>query len=359
MSVAETIMNARDRIITAARGGKPDCVPAAPYIGNYGAAFCNIPLSEYCRNAQKIAEAQLRTYEALKLDMVVAQSDNYYIAEAFGCITKQALNTPPNITKHAISCLEEVDRLRRVDPVSEGRMPVYLEAVSLLRRELGKEVAIRGCGCGPFSMAGHLLGTEDFIVEIATAEIDEDTERQEMITHLLDITSDALIAFEIAMLQAGVTVVICGDSSASPDLISPQIYKKYAYPFEKKVFTALKPYLEKYDGVSLLHICGNTLPVIDDMADTGVDVLEIDHKVNLMQAKEITRDRVCLMGNLDPVAILMQSSPEVVAEKSLQAINDAGLGGGFILGSGCEVAVQTAKENLIALRDVAHMHCYK
>lgn len=113
-----------------------------------------------------------------------------------------------------------------------------------------------------------------------------------------------------------------------------------------------------HEGVSLLHICGNTLLMLDEMADTGVDILEIDHKVNLKDAKAITKERVCLMGNLDPIETLMGGSPEEVAEKSRQAIDDAGTDGSFILGSGCEVAVQTSKDNLISLRNIAHAHSY-
>lgn len=351
-------MNSRERILTAARGGKPDCVPVAPYIGNWGAAIAGVPISQYNTNGKNMADAQIKAWEKAKLDVVVAQSDNYYIAEGFGCQIEQPENQTPHITKYALDKLEDVVNLKSINPYKDGRMYVFIEAVSRLKEKLGNDVAIRSSGTGIFSLAGHLLGTENLILEIALAEVDEDIERQKMIMQLLSITSDALILFSKAVVEAGCDFVICGDSSASPDLISPDIYSKYIFKHEKKVFDALAPICKKHDAVSLLHICGNTISILDQMADTGADILEIDHKVDLAKAREIVGSRVCLMGNLDPVTILMDGTPEMVESKASAAISSAGLNGGFILGSGCEVAMRTSLENIIAMRETGHNYKY-
>ena len=350
-------MNSRERIMTAAKGGKPDIVPAFPYIGNYGAAVAGVPIGKYIMDGKVMAEAQLKAWELLKLDGVVAQSDNYYMAEGFGCKTLIQENSVPQCLEPALKRLEDVDRLKEIDPYS-GRMGVYIEAASILKEKLGNEIAIRTCGTGCFSLAGHVLGMENFINEIVFAEADEDEERQELLLQLMEKTSDALIAFDTAIIKAGSDFANCGDSAASLDLISPAIYEKYAWPFEKKVFSALKPVCEEYGAAIELHICGNTKPILKKMSETGADIIEIDHKVPMKEAREIVGDRICLKGNLDPIEVLMNGSEELVEEYSRRAIEDAGKNGAFILGSGCEVAVQTPVRNIVRLRETAHGYRY-
>ena len=78
-------MTSRERIIKAAKGNSTDVVPVAPYMGNYGARIAGVPISQYNTCGKRMAQAQLRAWEIHQQDVVVAQSDNYYIAEGFGC----------------------------------------------------------------------------------------------------------------------------------------------------------------------------------------------------------------------------------------------------------------------------------
>ena len=355
-------MKSRERIFKAVKGkktNKTDFVPAAPYIGNYGAALMKVPVSLYNTNGKLMAETQLRAYELHKLDAIVAQSDNYYIAEGFGVKINQPYNETPSVIKNAVDSLDDIDLLSKIpDPYKDGRMAVYIEAVSILKNELKDSVAVRGCGTGPFSLAGHLIGMENLIVEIALCESEDDENARQKIFKLMSITTEALIKFSLAMLQAGVDIVTCGDSAASPDLVPASYYLKYILPFEQRFFDAVNSECKKRGAVSLLHICGNTTSILPYMAKSGADILEIDHKVDIAFARDIVGDDICLMGNLDPVSVLLQGTPESVYEESVSCINKAGKNGRFILGSGCEVAPATPLENIIALKSAARDYKY-
>jgi uroporphyrinogen decarboxylase len=104
----------------------------------------------------------------------------------------------------------------------------------------------------------------------------------------------------------------------------------------------------------LLHICGDTTKILAIMAETGANILELDHKVSLAEARDVVGERVCLMGNVDPAGVLLQGSADLVAEKCLEAINSAGQHGHFILGSGCEVPPKTPAVNMHAMINTAH-----
>jgi uroporphyrinogen decarboxylase len=94
------------------------------------------------------------------------------------------------------------------------------------------------------------------------------------------------------------------------------------------------------------------------MAETGADILEIDAKVDMAEAKRLVGDRVCLMGNLDPSEVLHRGSPERVEREAQSVISAAAPAGGLILGSGCEVSPLTPVENIRAMVSCGHRHAY-
>jgi len=318
-------------------------------MGNHGARVAGVRIGDYCRSGRIMAEAQYRAWQIYGQDVLVAQSDNYYIAEGFGVEVEHYEDATPTLKTQAVHALQEVDELRVPDPHRDGRMPVYLEAIHRLVEMTRGEAAVRAPGTGPFSLASHLMGTEQFLIELAMAERESGGPAEAALKRLMDAATEALIAFSRASLEAGAHLVQAGDSLASPDMVSPATYRKWAWPAERRFFEAINPIAEGHGAATLLHICGNTTPVLELMADTGAHVLELDHKVSLKTAKERVGNRVCLMGNLDPVELLWRGSPEAVKLAARQAIADAASGGGFILGSGCEVPPSAPIENLKAM----------
>ena len=349
-------MTARERFLAAARREPPDVVPAAPYAGNFGSAVSGVPISEYNTDASKMAAAQIRSWELVGHDVVVAQSDNYYIAEGYGCVIEQPFDSTPHLVTPAVKELDDIEELRVPDPYHDGRMPVYLDAVHALRTHFGNEVAVRGPGTGPFSLASYLAGgTQRFLMDIGQAEADEDVGSQDRIRQLIDIATEGLIAFLKALLEAGSDVAQCGDSLASPDMISPAVYEKYVFPFESRLFETVSPIAHRKGAVTVLHICGDTRKILPLMARTGADVLEIDAAVPMSVAQELTDGRTAVMGNLDPTSVLLEGTPELVERSAVECLRSTNaLAGGVILGSGCEVAPRTPIENLRALVRTAH-----
>ena len=64
-------------------------------------------------------------------------------------------------------------------------------------------------------------------------------------------------------------------------------------------------------------------------------------------------DRACLIGNVDPVTVLMQGTPEKVRAASNACLDAAAAGGGYILGSGCVVPRVSPFENVRAMVQAA------
>lgn len=351
-------MNSYERFKCAVRMEVPDCVPVAPYSGLFGGVVGGVRLDEYCQSGKLMAEAQLKTLELCDTDTVVAQSDNYYIAQGFGIQVEHHKDSIPTKTNVVVNSLEDVFELRVPDPLQDGRMSVFLEALEILSSQLKGEYIIRGPGTGPFSLAGHLMGLEKFLMEIAMLDVDPDEKKENMMKHLMECTTKALIRFQKACIDAGADTVQAGDSLASLDMISPSIYSKWVLPYEKKFFTTINQYGKSREVASILHICGDTTEILLEMAESGATILEIDSKVDLRKAKKMVGEKVCLMGNIEPSAVLLQGSINDVENACVNAICDAAEGGGFILGSGCEVPPRTPIDNIRAMVRIAREHNY-
>ena len=82
------------------------------------------------------------------------------------------------------------------------------------------------------------------------------------------------------------------------------------------------------------------------MANSHADIVDIDWMVDIDKAAEAFDDKVALLGNFDPVVVMMQGAPEEV----YNAVTDCLRRGGprSISGAGCEIPDATPHENMHA-----------
>jgi uroporphyrinogen decarboxylase len=339
-----------ERIRATVAGRVPDRVPVAPYVANWAARWSGLPLSTYCQDGTAMARVHQAAWERIGYDIVFPDCDNYYLAEGFGCRTVIPDDDIASLKQPAVDGFEAVLDLEVPQPERDGRMPVILEAISLLRASLGPDVTIRAPGTGPFALASYLVGMQPFLLAMAQVHHGHDESLRPAVEHMLEITTEGLISFGLAEIEAGADIIQCGDSLASCSVISPDMYEAWVLPLHQRVFAAWKA----AGAVTALHICGNNTKVLGLQADTGADIVAIDHLVDLAHAKQTIGDRVCLIGNLDPVKTMLLGTPDDVAKGAEACLGVAAPGGRYILGTGCEVPVGTPIENLEALVRSAH-----
>jgi len=348
-------LSSRERVLRAIRRQPADCVAVAPYMYDLAAVTAGISLRDFYTSAEAMVQAQLVLHEMVGQDVIAIGSDNFYIAEGFGCRTTNEEDEMPSLEEPAVGSLADVFDVDVPDPRTQGRMPMMLEAIGRLREAVGDEMAIRSPGTGPFALASYLIGSQRWLCEIGMIEAGMPEANETAIRHALDLATEALTRFGKACWDAGADIIHCGDSLASCDVISPGTYRRFALPYEQKVFRAWK---EHGITASILHICGDSTKVLDLYASAGADLVEIDNKVDLSVAKRQIGDRVALMGNVHTVTELLDGTPEVIRESSRRCIRQAGAGGGFVLGSGCIVPRRTPLENVQEMVRVAHSQPY-
>jgi MtaA/CmuA family methyltransferase len=315
--------------------------PTGPLAVHYTAKVAGVTLREYSSNAHALAESVIRYYERFRPDAVWLSADTWVSAQAMGATVGSAADDQPfgGLGGPLVRTAGDIDRIPPPESGSQGRYPLMLDALARLVKTLGKDVFIVACfDQYPFSLAAALMGINEIMVKLV--------EDRPLVEALMERCLEYGLAYGRALEQAGADMLSGGDSPAS--LIGPRAYRELALPFERRLVAGLKS--SARCPVSL-HICGNALPLLPDMAGSGADVLEIDHKVDLAQACRVVDPQVALWGNLDPVSVLARGSAgqvRLAAQQALATVRGFGRRR-FVLSSGCTLAMETPAENLDAL----------
>lgn len=157
-------------------------------------------------------------------------------------------------------------------------------------------------------------------------------------------------------LDLGLRVLRVNDSIGNMSVISPAMWREFVFPHLKDVCTELHAY---DPGARVYcHICGNVLPVAEDLVETGLDCIgPLDPLGGFTPAAMRARvgDAVSLMGGVNTLSFI-NGDANAIVEESRRCIREAGEAGGYVLGSGCAIPRATPLENLKALRRAAEIY---
>lgn len=135
---------------------------------------------------------------------------------------------------------------------------------------------------------------------------------------------------------------------SSATFISPSMFEEYVWP-------EMKASILRYHSAgltSVLHADGNWLPMLKYFTELpkGCLHVELDGDTDIVAAYDILKGSQSIRGDV-PATMLAYGTPDEVsayAEKLVQM----GMGGGFMLSSGCEVPLNVKVENLQAFMNV-------
>jgi len=330
-------MNSFERVRAVLAGQIPDRVPVCLHNFMLAAREAGIAMEQYRADPEAIARAHLTAVEKYGHDCIMIDTDTAMLAEAMGAKSECAPDEPGRIVASAIRSLEEVDRLKVVNPETDGRIPALLEGVRLIAKQVGKEVAIRGnADQAAFDLACLVRGIEDFLMDLAT---DPDNPA---IQQLLAVCYQSHLAVHRALIKAGAHFTSMGDSLAGPDVTSPRMFDRFARPYEEKLVNDLAA-----DGIfTVIHICGDTTRILDSLSQYVFCGFELDYKTEAAKAKRTVGVRHVLFGNLDPSGVVAQGTAAEVREKTRQLFSVWKPGAYFILNAGCAIPPTTPPENI-------------
>lgn len=250
-------------------------------------------------------------------------------AEAFGAEVLMTEHEIPNVTGRLV-CDEEGARNLEIPALNTARVPEYLKANRLAVENTDKPV-FSGC-IGPFSLAGRLYDMSEIMVGIYI-----DTEAVKI---LLDKCTRFIIDYCKAFKALGATGVIIAEPAAG--LLSNEECMEFSSAYVKQIVDAV----QDDDFVVILHNCGNTGQCTGAMVETDAAALHFGNAIDMRKALDECPETVLVMGNLNPVELFKQSSPEDVYNETISLLKKTSSYRNFVISSGCDMPPGVSAENI-------------
>ncbi|MCF7708693.1 MAG: hypothetical protein K9N52_07330 [Verrucomicrobia bacterium] len=248
------------------------------------------------------------------------------------------------------TCLDELERYRFPDPLDDVR---YFE-MSAKAKEFMKErqvAYVLGRNApGIFEISLWMRGFENFFCDLIS--------NRKFAEGLLDGICEIKMKYwerALGVVGRNVMIVSEADDLASQDrlLISPRMYREFIKPRHSRLFSFIKE-KAKVPVKIFFHSCGAIEPLIPDLIESGVDILNpVQVSASGMDTRELKRkygdELIFYGGGVDTQNILPRGSPGEVRDEVKRRIEDLAPGGGFIFATVHNIQADVPPENIVAM----------
>ncbi len=303
----------------------------APLLGYPGARLTNSSLKQNEFNPAVHAATISRIVERFTPDVAFFMMDLSLEAGALGLPVRYPLFESPTVEEHPVRQAGDLERLRVVDPLEDARIRSYIRTMELMSRSIS--IPRAAYVTGPFTLAGLLMGASD----IAMATITD----PDLVHQTVHFCTDICIRYSRALTEAGADIIVILEPTAT--FLSPQAFAEFCGAYVREVIAS-----PGTAGDAVLHICGDTSHILREMCATGACALSLDSPVDLRAAASRVDPEVILIGNIDPVGIMVQQSPQEVACATRRLLDSMAQCDSFILSTGCDLPYETPHENIDA-----------
>jgi [methyl-Co(III) methanol-specific corrinoid protein]:coenzyme M methyltransferase len=303
-----------------------------------------LQLHETHRNAAKLAQAAASTYRVSGFGSAVVPLDLCVEAEALGATVDFREGSEkaefPRVAGFLYDSVESfTTETRRYGDtnflglsdfvVKNGRIPLVIDAIKLLKADVGKEIVIGGYLPGPFTLLSLLVETGALYMSMRRS--------REALHTALEFLSQVLAAVGNAYQAAGADFLTVHEMGGSPGALGPKLFEAIVLPHLQALIAALpKPVV--------LSACGRTNGAMKLLDASGADAVSVDQTNDLARSREEVPN-VLLFGNLDPVGLISRGTPAQITEAVAGAVRS----GADAIWPGCDLYLQTPLENLRAL----------
>lgn len=335
-------MTGRERILAHLEGRPVDSLPFMPITMQYAGDLLGVKYRDYVTDHRVLVEAQMRIAEAFDIDHVSVISDPAREAADCGAEVEYFEDQPPAFIEDNALLADKtaLASLKMPDPLGGGRMWDRVQGAALFKERVRGGKLIEGWIEGPCAEGSDLRGINTLMLDFYDDPV--------FVRDLFEFCVQTGLRFARAQLDAGVDMISIGDAAAS--LVGPQLYEEFVWPYEMRLVQGLRDMGARVR----LHICGNTRFALEGMGRLGLDIVDLDYPAPMAEGRAKMGPDQILLGNINPVTVLLQGAPQGVTDSIAQC--HAGAGRRFIVGAGCEVPRDTPPENLRAMLAYARGH---
>jgi uroporphyrinogen decarboxylase len=216
-------------------------------------------------------------------------------------------------------------------------------------RNQDKIVMTKGLCAGLFEMHQRVRGMENAMLDPFLFPVNSDK--------LVGKLANLKIEFWDSLLdEIGDVVDIVGEGddygTQQSQLIAPDQFREYYKPHFMRVLKFIK---QKAPNVKLLfHSCGNVRPIIPDLIEIGVDLLNPVHITAtgmepVQLKKDFGKDVIFWGGGVDTQHVLPSGTPQQVKDDVRRNIEALAPGGGFVFATVHNIQAEVPAHNIVAM----------
>ncbi|OGO89293.1 MAG: methyltransferase [Clostridiales bacterium GWF2_38_85] len=297
-----------------------------------GADLFGYTVREMLTDSDKQARVIKAIAERTDAEAVFGFMDLSVEAECFGAEIRVTEDEVPTVIGRIIGNIDDVYKLKL--PELNDRAKTYVETIGKAIKMIDN-IPVFGNVIGPFSLAGRLMDITEIIINCF--------DYPEQVEHLLDIASDFIIRYCLEFRKAGANGVILAEPLAG--MLSPDMAGEFSAPYVKKIIEAT----QNDNFIIIYHNCGNnTVEMTGSILSTGALVYHLGNAINMLKMlKRMPSDKI-IMGNIDPVGVLKNGTPETVTIETKTLLCECGSYKNFVISSGCDIPPKTPWDNIDA-----------
>ncbi|NWG02233.1 MAG: MtaA/CmuA family methyltransferase [Syntrophaceae bacterium] len=332
-----TNLSPREGVLKFFKREKLDYIPLFSGMGNitiHGLEKYGWKFPEIHTDARKMASMAASSFQLFGFPCAVVPFDMGVEAEVLGSKVNYYAHATdilyPTIIEHPAEKVEDLDIQVPSDLTKAGRIPVVTGAIRFLKQEVGSQIPIGAWVLGPYTLAGQLVD----LSQLAKAAF----KKTELVGKVLDKLAEFLIQIIKIYREAGADYITVREMGAGPDILSPRMFESLVRPPLKKIFDGI-------ESPKILHICGDTNAIVDQMVLCGADAISVEKKNNVIESRKKLGSDVLIFGELDAYGVLSMGKPEDV-DKAVKEAVDRGVNA---IWPGCDMWPMVPKENMETL----------
>ncbi len=266
-------------------------------------------------------------------DLAFFMMDLAVEASALGLPVRFPLLESPSVEYHLVREVADLQQFMACDVLKDGRARAYIETMKLMSTYLD---VVPGAYCtGPFTLAGLMMGANDIALSTALDP--------ELVKRVLEVAASVIIRYVRALAAAGAKVLAVLEPTAV--MLSPEAFRQFSGQYVEAIFKAVP------GVVPVLHICGHSSHLFDEMVATGAEGLSLDSPIDFPEAAKRLPCDVVLIGNIDPVGVMRDGDPATVREAVRSLCDGMRPYPNFLLSTGCDLPPDTPLENIRAFME--------
>jgi len=297
-----------------------------------------------CTTPDLACEVTLQPLARFRLDAAILFSDILTIPHAMNLGLDFESGEGPRIAR-PVQTAADIARLGVPDPERELRY--VMDAVRLVRRELGGRVPLIGFAGSPWTVATYMVEGGSSKTFGAIKGLMYGAPRD--LRRLLAILADATGTYLNAQIAAGAQAVMLFDTWGG--VLTPSTYREFSLEYMNRIVEGLA---REHDGrrVPVILFTKGGGAWLEAMVASGCDALGVDWTTDLSDARRVCADRVALQGNLDPG--VLYAPPAQIRDRVAQVLASYGAGHGHVFNLGHGIHPDVPPESALAMVEAVH-----